>query len=64
MINFLCFIQEQWLFHEHLSYLDVDDRFLYHGVSGMDSSIMLSGRPFGGCAILYRKLLAANISMM
>ncbi len=30
----------------------------------MDSSELLQGRPFGGCAILYRKSLAANILML
>ncbi len=60
----LCFIQEHWLLHEHLSQLNIDSNFLYSGVSGMDSTKWLHGRPFGGCAILYRKSLAANIFML
>ena len=28
--------------------------FLYTAVSGVDSSQLLYGRPYGGCAILYR----------
>ena len=34
---------------------------MYISVSGMDSSELLTGRPFGGCAILYHKSLAHSI---
>ena len=51
----LCFIQEHWLFREHLSSLNISNDFLSVSVSGMDSSEILVGPPFGGCGILYRK---------
>ena len=35
---------------------------MYVGVSGMDDSFLLAGRPFGGCAILYRKSLSSCVT--
>ena len=35
--------------------------FLSVSISGMDSSVLVCGRPFGGCSILYRKSLASCI---
>ena len=50
------------LLHEHLSHVSaLESQFLSVSVSGMDSSVLLTGRPFGGCAILYRKSLAYSI---
>ncbi len=60
----ICFLQEHWLLHEHLFNLNINSEFLSHGVSGMDSSEILVGRPYGGCAILYKKSLCSNISMV
>ena len=57
----LCFVQEHWLFREHLGSLNISNDFLSVGVSGMDSSEILVGRPFGGCGILYRKSLSPVI---
>ena len=54
----ICLIQEHWLLRENLDSLITSDDFLSVGVSSMDSSILLSGRPFGGCGILYRKSLS------
>ena len=53
LTNFLdlCFIQEHWLFYDHLS-----------DVSGMNSDILSRGHPYGGCSILYRKSLSSCIS--
>ena len=48
----ICLIQEHWLLCENLDSLIISDDFLSVGVSGMDSSILLTGRPFGGCSIL------------
>ena len=54
----ICFIQEHWLFTEHLSDLNsVNNEFTFVGVSGMDSGILLCGRPYGGCGIIYCKSL-------
>ena len=57
----VCFIQEHWLFREHLGSLNISNDFLSVGVSGMDSSEILCGRPFGGCGILYCKSLSPLI---
>ena len=42
----ICLIQEHWLLCENLDSLIISDDFLSVGVSGMDSSILLTGRPF------------------
>ena len=60
----ICFIQEHWLLHEQLNLLNFDSNFLSIGVSGMDSTKLLHGRPFGGCAILFRSSLLAHISRL
>ena len=57
----ICLIQEHWLLRENLDSLIISDDFLSVGVSGMDSSILLSGRPFGDCGILYRKSLSSVV---
>ena len=33
------------------------------GVSGMDPDSLICGRPFGGCAIFYRKNFSSKISI-
>ena len=60
----VCLVQEHWLLHEKLNLLDMDPDFFFHGVSGMDSATLLRGRPYGGCAIFYRKSLSPNISVV
>ena len=57
----ICLIQEHWLLRENLDSLIISDDFLSVGVSGMDSSLLLTGRPFGGCCILYRKSLSSVV---
>ena len=58
----LCFIQEHWLHRDHLYKINnVSSDFLSVSVSGMDCGVLLQGRPFGGCSILYRKSLASFI---
>ena len=52
-----CLIQEHWLLYEQLHRLSTHDDFLCVGVSGMLSSEIHCGRPFGGCAILYQNRL-------
>ncbi len=59
-----CFIQEHWLLHEQLHRLNVHDDFFSIGVSGMESSELHYGRPFGGCAIFYRKSLAPFVTRL
>ena len=59
----LCFIQEHWLFYDHLSDVcEISPDFIYVGVSGMNSDLLSRGRPYGGCSILYRKSLSSCIS--
>ena len=36
--------------------------FQIHGVSGMDPAVLLKGRPFGGCAIIYNKFLKITVT--
>ena len=58
----ICMIQEHWLFYEQLQSLHINDEFSSVAVSGMISTEFIAGRPFGGCAILYRKSLSKSIS--
>ena len=60
----LCLIQEHWLLHEQLFRLNIHDDFLSVGVSGMESSEFHYGRPFGGCAIFYRKSLTPHVTRL
>ena len=54
----ICLIQEHWLFKEQLQCLNISDQFSSIAVSGMVTSEFVAGRPYGGCAILYRKSLS------
>ena len=58
----ICFLQEHWLINDHLSSLNIDPSFLSVSVSGMDVSRLITGRPYGGCAILFRKWLSPYIT--
>ena len=58
----LCCIQEHWLLPDNLDALNLSNDFLSIGISGMESAELLAGRPFGRCAILYRKTLSPFIS--
>ena len=59
----ICFVQEHWLASNLLHKVgDVSSDFLCVGVSGMDDSCLLIGRPYGGCSILYRKSLSSCIT--
>ena len=42
----ICLIQEHWLLPEQLSLLDIDPNFCSFGVSAIDSSKILTGRPW------------------
>ena len=54
------FLQEHWLFPDDLSTLNnIHNDFVSFALSSMDpSSELLTGRPFGGVAVLWRKSLA------
>jgi endonuclease/exonuclease/phosphatase family metal-dependent hydrolase len=56
-------IQEHW---QHENQLDIFEKKIdgvcSHGVSGMANNTLLVGRPFGGCAILWKQSLICPIS--
>ena len=59
------FLQEHWLSNDQLRLLgDIDDNFIYAGVSGFDNSDILPGRPYGGCAILWKSDLDARVDIL
>ena len=53
---------EHWYFNKELDNLvcKFSDIFTY-GVYGMNNDLLLTGRPYGGCAILCHKNLPCNI---
>jgi exonuclease III len=56
------FLQEHWLSDDQLRSLgDIDDSFLCTGVAGFGNTEVLSGRPYGGCAIMWRSDIAATV---
>ena len=61
----LC-IQETWLLDCSLHKLNTaHENYRGSGISGVDSSSdVLQGRPYGGEAILWRKALSQNISVV
>ena len=61
----VCVVQEHRLLNDQLHKIQgISPDFLSVGVSGMDISEFILGRPFSGCAILYRKCLASCISSL
>ena len=46
-------LQEHWLLHSQLDKFNDIPGICYHAVSGMPSNQLLSGRPYGGSAILW-----------
>ena len=58
------FIQEHWLSVDQLKLIgDIDVNFVYIGVSGFDNSDILTGWPYGGCAI-WRSDLEARVEIL
>jgi len=43
---------------------NIDGNFLFTGVSVFDNSEVLSGRPYSGCAILWRSDISADIRVI
>jgi len=61
----ILFLQEVWLFDSQIQELaNIDNHFLFTGRSGFDNSEVLTGRPYGGVAILWRSDLAASITII
>ena len=59
----LCFVQEHWLFRDHLNVVrGISPEFLSVGVSGMSCDLLCYGHHYGGCSILYRKSLSSCIT--
>ena len=56
-------IQEHWLFNDNISsFAEKIDGINIHGVSGMTENEYMCGRPYGGCAILWRKSLNCSFT--
>jgi exonuclease III len=63
-ISDICLIQEHWLAEYDLPLLsNIHDEFYARGVSAMDASNLLVGRPFGGVAFLWRKSLGSVVKV-
>ena len=59
------FLQEHWLSDSQLYSLnDIDNNYLSTGVSGFSNTEVLSGRPYGGCAILWRSDINAAVEVI
>jgi len=50
-------LQEHWLSDGQMSQLSLNANISYLGMSGFDDRNVLGGRPYGGCAILWRSNL-------
>ena len=55
-------IQEHWLLCENLGTFHSIPNISCHGVSAMDSSQVLAGRPHGGCSILWKNSLSCKVT--
>ena len=52
----MCCLQEHWLSDAQLPLLsNISYHFAYAGVSGFTNSEVLRGRPYGGCAVMWRQ---------
>jgi len=59
------FLQEHWLSVSQISSLNsISADHMAIGVCGFDNSDVLSGRPYGGCAIFWRKTVDAQITVV
>ena len=62
--HLICLVQEHWLLPDCLSLLNTSGSVLSTGVSGMDHFDFISGRPFGGCGIIYHNSLESVVSII
>ncbi len=60
----ICLVQRHWLLKEQLHNLSIDSDFLSCSVSGMDSSVLLHGHLFGGCAIFLLWVLLVCLKLI
>ena len=58
-------LQEHWLANGQLHMLDeIDGDYLSVGISGFGNDQILSGRPYGGCAILWCSNIVATVDVL
>ena len=56
-------VQKHWLLEQNLAiFSDQISGTCCHGVSAVDSSILLQGRPHGGCSILWSSSLTCKVT--
>lgn len=55
-------IQETWLLKDNLNFYDAIPGTDSHGISGIDDSKLLQGRPHGGCSIIWKKNIVFEVS--
>ena len=61
----ILFLQEHWLSEGQLSILDsVSGTHSASGICGFDSKQVLTGRPYGGCAIFWRRDWGMHVSVV
>ena len=61
----ILFLQEHWLSDDQLRLLgNINSNFVHARVSGFGNIEILSGRPFGGCAILWRSSLSVSFEIL
>ncbi len=55
-------IQEHWLYQDQVNcFHNFVDNIHVHAVSGMDQSRIHTGRPYGGCAILWSRSIKGDV---
>ena len=59
-------LQETWLMPHDIHFLnDIDDSFSFTGKSAVDTSTgVITGRPYGGVALLWRKAVFSAVSVI
>lgn len=63
--NDILFLQEHWFSDGQMPLLgNLDNSFTFTGVSGFGNRDVLSGRPYGGCAILWRSSLNVKVEFL
>ena len=61
----ILFIQEHWLNESRFTeFSNISKEFSFSAVCGMDNKEILKGRPYGGCAILWRSNLTGKIELI
>lgn len=61
----ILFIQEHWLAESQLNVFGTTHvRFHYNAVFGFGNYVVLSGRPYGVCAILWRSNIMASVCLV